>query len=129
MTRAILFFLAALGASAVHAEEKEKEYIDIIEYEPAMMKVPTTSGMSNGSVMSIPAMKAETKKIEKSLFQKAIRDAIHELEGTLEDTCAKRMTVALKIDVSGKYAVAEIGIGGSVEVEILNPRLPKKCAK
>ncbi len=129
MIRFLLAILCLLGASNVFAETKEPEYIDIIQYESSTLKIPANVGMTNGNMVSVPVMKAETKRIEKSLFQKTIQNAIKELEGTLVGTCARKMTVALKIEASGKYAVAEIGIGGSIEVEILNPDLPKKCAK
>lgn len=128
MKHSLAFFLASFVVLSAHAAEKE--YIEIIQFPVSSkgMEVPTAVFKMDSNT-AVATMKAEREKIEKSVFQKAVQSAIKELEGSMSGTCARSMTVTLKVDATGKWAIVEVGIGGTLEVEIFNPKFPKSCAR
>ena len=67
-------------------------------------------------------------QIKKSDFTDAIKDAIKTFEKSMKGTCAQEMTVSLKVEAKGKWAIVEVGIGSTVTVKINNPDKPDNCS-
>ena len=109
------------GSRLLSAEEKLN--VNFLSYDPKVIPKLQTMELKQGG--------EEIKPVETSyagdVLAKVAQAPIMAVENVLKGTCAKEAKISLYADGEGKIYIVNLGVGGSMEVVISNPKKGKYC--